>query len=110
MFARAKTYSRVPTTLQHPDEETGSDERKASSFESTSTETPIKKNDKLDEMPNRPDGTKGGAELESKTALDTRQVQDEHQILPWNVAIAKIAFHSHSGITYFAKASSRGRS
>ncbi len=39
-------------------EETGLDEQRVPNFEATSTETLIEKNDKPDDIPNRPDGTK----------------------------------------------------
>jgi hypothetical protein len=57
----------------------------ASSFEPTLTETPIEKNDELNEKPNRPDGMKGGAKLGNKTELDTRQVQDQDQFNDQNL-------------------------
>jgi len=49
----------------------------------------IEKNDKPEDIPNHPDGTKGGAELEGTTALDTRQAQDRDQNLLWSVANCK---------------------
>ncbi len=76
-----ETCRKITELTSCPDEETGSEEQKTSSFKPTSTETPAK-NDKPDDVLNTPDGTKGGAGIKSETALDTRQVQDQDQSLP----------------------------
>jgi len=62
-------------------EETGSDELKASSIGPTSTKMPTK-SDKSNDVPNPPDGTKGGAKVEGKTARDARQNQVQAESLP----------------------------
>ena len=65
----------------HPDEETGLNEQKFSSFGPSSTEMPAN-SDKLDDVLNPSDGTKGGAEVESKTPRNARQDQVWDESLP----------------------------
>jgi hypothetical protein len=75
-FERVEELRRkMAESKSHPDEEIGPDEQNTSSFGPTPTEMPAK-NDKPEDVLNPLDSTKGGAEVEVKTARRD-QVQDE---------------------------------
>jgi hypothetical protein len=76
-----ETRRKIAESTSHPVEETGPDGPKISTFGPTSTEK-LAKSDKLDDVLNTPDGTKGGAEVESKTAKDAREDQVQEESLP----------------------------
>lgn len=80
-FERVEETRRKIAELTY--EETGPDELKTSSVGPTSTEKPTK-SDKSDDVPNppSPDGSKGEAKAEGKTARDGRRDQVKDKSLP----------------------------
>ena len=76
-FARVReTCRKIAEFSSHPDEEAGPDKQKTSS----STEIPTKTEPNT--LLNPPDSTKGGAEVEDKTVVDTSRVQVRDPSLP----------------------------
>jgi hypothetical protein len=76
-----ETCRKIAEFTSHPDEETGPDEQNTSNFGPTSKEMPAE-SDKPDDVLNPPDGTKGGAEVESKAAKDAKEDQVQEESLP----------------------------
>jgi hypothetical protein len=80
-FARVEeTCRKIAEFNSHPDEGTGPDKQKTSRFGTTSTKMPTKS--EPDNVLNPPDGTKVGAEVEGKTAIDASHVQVQDPSLP----------------------------
>jgi hypothetical protein len=76
----AETRRKIAESTWHPDGDTGREEQKTSSSEPISTEMSAT-SDKPDDV-NPPDDTKGGAEEEGKTALDSKADQAKDESLP----------------------------
>jgi hypothetical protein len=76
-----ETCRRISESTLHPDKETRPDEKKASSFGSSSTEIPAK-SDKLDDVLSPPGSSKGGVELERAAERDAKEDQVQDQCLP----------------------------